>query len=220
MMNSIIQLPLTLETLLTILLTAVVLGILTSLVFMFRSRHSSSFALTLALLPVAVSLIILLVNGNLGSGIAVAGAFTLVRFRSLPGTGREIAALFCAMAMGLALGMGHVAAAIIFFGIVAVFTLTMTVFRLSAAGSRERMLRITIPENLDYNHLLDEVFKEYRIKATLEKVRSVSMGTLFEVYYHLTLPSAEVPKGFMDALRVRNSNLSIIIGNPDQREAL
>lgn len=220
MLNSIIQLPLTLETLLTILLTAVVLGILTSLVFMFRSRHSSSFALTLALLPVAVSLIILLVNGNLGAGIAVAGAFTLVRFRSLPGTGREIAALFCAMAMGLALGMGYVAAAIIFFGIVAVFTLTMTVFRLGAAGSRERMLRITIPENLDYNHLLDEVFKEYRIKATLEKVRSVSMGTLFEVYYHLMLPSAEIPKGFMDALRVRNSNLSIIIGNPDQREAL
>ena len=220
MLNSIIQLPLTLETLLTILLTAVVLGILTSLVFMFRSRHSSSFALTLALLPVAVSLIILLVNGNLGAGIAVAGAFTLVRFRSLPGTGREIAALFCAMAMGLALGMGYVAAAIIFFGIVAVFTLAMTLFRFGAVGSRERMLRITIPENLDYNRLLDEVFKEYRIKATLEKVRSVSMGTLSEVYYHLTLPSAEIPKGFMDALRVRNSNLSIIIGNPDQREAL
>ena len=220
MLNSIIQLLLTLETLLTILLTAVMLGILTSLVFMFRSRHSSSFALTLALLPVAVSLIILLVNGNLGAGIAVAGAFTLVRFRSLPGTGREIAALFCAMAMGLALGMGYVAAAIIFFGIVAVFTLAMTLFRFGAVGSRERMLRITIPENLDYNHLLDEVFKEYRIKATLEKVRSVSMGTLSEVYYHLTLPSAEIPKGFMDALRVRNSNLSIIIGNPDQREAL
>lgn len=220
MLNSIIQLPLTLETLLIILLTAVVLGILTALVFLFRSRHSSSFALTLALLPVAVSLIIMLVNGNLGAGIAVAGAFTLVRFRSLPGTGREIAALFCAMAMGLALGMGYVIAAIIFFGIIAVFTLAMTLFRFGAAGSRERMLRITIPENLDYNHLLDEVLKEYRIKATLEKVRSVSMGTLFEVYYHLTLPSAEIPKGFMDALRVRNSNLSIIIGNPDQREAL
>lgn len=220
MLNSIIQLPLTLPTLLTILLTAVALGILTALVFLFKSRHSSSFALTLALLPVAVSLIILLVNGNLGAGIAVAGAFTLVRFRSLPGTGREIAALFCAMAMGLALGMGYVAAALIFFGIVAVFTLAMTLLRFGASGSRERMLRITIPENLDYNHLLDDVFREYHVHAHMEKVRSVSMGTLFEVYYHLTFPSAEIPKGFMDALRVRNSNLSIIIGNPEQREAL
>lgn len=219
MLNSIIQLPLTLETLLTILLTAVVLGILTALVFLFRGRHSSSFALTLALLPVAVSLIILLVNGNLGAGIAVAGAFTLVRFRSLPGTGREISALFCAMAMGLALGMGYVATAVIFFVIVAVFTLSMTLLHFGAA-SRERMLRITIPENLDYNHLLEDVFKEYHVKASMEKVRSVSMGTLFEVYYHLTFPSAEIPKNFVDALRARNSNLSIIIGNPEQREML
>ncbi len=216
MLNSIIQLPLTLETLLTILLTAAALGILTALVFLFRSRHSSSFAL----LPVAVSLMILLVNGNLGAGVAIAGAFTLVRFRSLPGTGREIAALFCAMAMGLALGMGYVAAAVIFFVIVAVFTLVMTLLRFGTAGLRERMLRIAIPENLDYNHLLDEVFKEYHVHANMEKVRSVSMGTLFEVYYHLTFPTAEIPKGFMDALRVRNSNLSIIIGNPEQREAL
>lgn len=219
MLNSIIQLPLAFETLLTILLTAVVLGILTALVFLFRGRHSSSFALTLALLPVAVSLIILLVNGNLGAGIAVAGAFTLVRFRSLPGTGREISALFCAMAMGLALGMGYVTAAVIFFVIVAVFMLSMTLLHFGAA-SRERMLRITIPENLDYNHLLDDVFKGYHIKASMEKVRSVSMGTLFEVYYHLTFPSAEVPKDFVDALRARNSNLSIIIGNPEQREML
>lgn len=220
MLNSIIQLPLTIETMLVILLTAVILGILTALVFLFKSHHSSSFAFTLALLPVAVSLIILLVNGNLGAGIAVAGAFTLVRFRSLPGTGREIAALFCAMAMGLALGMGYIAAAVIFFAIVAAFTLTMTLLRFGAPTTRERLLRITIPENLDYNHLFDDVFKQYRVCAAMERVRSVSMGTLFEVYYHLTFPSGEVPKAFMDALRTRNSNLSIIIGNIDQKEVL
>ncbi len=220
MLNSIIQLPLTLGALLTILLTAVALGILTAIVFLFRTRHSSGFALTLALLPVAVALIILLVNGNMGTGIAVAGAFSLVRFRSVPGTGLEIAALFCAMVMGLALGMGYVAAAVIFFVIVAVFMLSMTLLRFGAAAPRERTLRITIPENLDYNHLLDDVFKEYQIHAEMEKVCSVSMGTLFEVYYHLTLPTTEIPKGFMDAVRVRNSNLSVIIGNSERREAL
>jgi len=191
MLNSIIQLPLTLGTLLTILLTAVALGILTAIVFLFRTRHSSGFALTLALLPVAVALIILLVNGNMGTGIAVAGAFSLVRFRSVPGTGLEIAALFCAMVMGLALGMGYVAAAVIFFVIVAVFMLSMTLLRFGAAAPRERTLRITIPENLDYNHLLDDVFKEYQIHAEMEKVQP----NVTVPYIRFYVDDVDCPKG-------------------------
>ena len=221
MLTSIIEdMSLTLPTLLLLMLVAVVLGLLTALVFTFRCRHSASFALTLTLLPMAVTVIILLVNGNIGTGVAVAGAFALVRFRSVPGTAREIAAIFIEMALGLCLGLGYVGLAVIFFTLTAVVTLLLTATRFGAPSARARQMKITLPENADYETLFDDVFGQYRVRAELQRVRTTNMGTLFELTYLLNFPTPQVPKAFIDDMRVRNGNLNIVLGAVPEQETL
>ena len=196
------------------------LGILTALVFSYRARQTASFSLALAILPMAVAVVIMMVNGNVGTGVAVAGTFALVRFRSLPGTAREIAAIFSAMAMGLALGMGYVGLAAIFFLLVAILTLALTAAGFGTAPASEKELKITIPENFDYNGLFDDLFTKYTKHARLAKVRTTNMGTLYELTYDVSLPGGEVPKSFIDEIRTRNGNLGISIGDYSVKEAL
>ncbi|MCM1189735.1 MAG: DUF4956 domain-containing protein [bacterium] len=220
MLNSILTHPVTLPSLLISLAVAMVLGVLTATVFLYRSKHSASFALTLALLPMTVAIIIMLVNGNIGTGVAVAGAFALVRFRSVPGTAREIAAIFTAMALGLALGMGYIGIAVIFFVLSAAFTLLLTAVNFGAASLHEKHLKIMIPENFDYEGLFDDVFEKYTAKAQMTKIRTTDMGTLFELSYDIVLKDRHISKEFLDELRARNGNLSIIIGDFSDREML
>ena len=220
MLNSIIETPITLPSLLICLAAAMILGVLTAAVFLYRSRHSASFALTLALLPMAVAVVIMLVNGNIGTGVAVAGAFALVRFRSVPGTAREIAAIFTAMALGLALGMGYLGIAVIFFVLAALFTLVLTAVNFGAAPRTEKQLKITIPENYNYEGLFDDVFQNYQIQAGLERIRTTNMGTLFELTYHVSFPGGRIPKEFLDELRARNGNLTIVVGDVMEKEML
>ena len=220
MLNSIIETPITLPSLLICLAAAMILGVLTAAVFLYRSRHSASFALTLPLLPMAVALVIMLVNGNIGTGVAVAGAFALVRFRSVPGTAREIAAIFTAMALGLALGMGYLGIAVIFFVLAALFTLVLTAVNFGAAPRTEKQLKITIPENYNYEGLFDDVFQNYQIQAGLERIRTTNMGTLFELTYHASFPGGRIPKEFLDELRARNGNLTIVVGDVMEKEML
>ncbi len=196
------------------------LGILTAIVFSYRSRQSASFSLALAILPMAVAVVIMMVNGNVGTGVAVAGTFALVRFRSLPGTAREIAAIFSAMAMGLALGMGYVGLAAIFFLLVAVLTLALTSIGFGSAPAKEKELKITIPENFDYNGLFDDIFEKYTKHSRLAKVRTTNMGTLYELTYDVQLADGTVPKAFIDEIRTRNGNLGITIGDYSVKEAL
>ncbi len=220
MLESVLTEPVTLSKLLLCLGTAALLGILTSLVFTYRSPHTASFALTLALLPMAVAVIIFIVNGNVGTGVAVAGAFALVRFRSAPGTAREIAAIFTEMALGLALGMGYIGLAVLFFALSALLTLVLTALKFGAPPAREKQMRITLPEDVDYEHVFDDVFEQYHVHAELERVRTTNMGTLFELTYRLTFRDGQVPKAFLDELRIRNGNLNIVIGVPNEHEAL
>ena len=220
MLNSVIESTMTLPVLLLLLLVAVALGLLTALVFTFRSQHSASFALTLTLLPMTVAVIILLVNGNIGTGVAVAGAFALVRFRSVPGTAREIAAIFTEMALGLALGLGYIGLAVILFAFTAILTLVLTAFRFGAPSAKTRQLKITLPENVDYETLFDDVFEQYHVRADLQRVRTTHMGTLFELTYLATFPTPQVPKAFLDELRVRNGNLGIVVGAVSEHDAL
>ena len=220
MLNSILTRPLAMGPLLVCFAAAVLMGVITAIVFTANSRHSASFALTLALLPLTVSVIILMVNGNVGTGVAVAGAFALVRFRSVPGTAREIAAIFTEMALGLALGMGYVGLAAVFCAITSALTLLLTALRFGAPSTREKQLRITVPENVDYETVFDDVFAQHGVRAELQRVRTTNMGTLFELTYELKLRSDRIPKGFIDDLRVRNGNLNIIIGSPSERESL
>ena len=199
---------------------AMLLGVLNAMVFTYKTRHSAGFALTLALLPMSVAVIIMLVNGNVGTGVAVAGAFALVRFRSAPGSAREIAAIFIAMGMGLALGMGYVTVAVIFFVCSAVMVLGLSSIQFGGRGEREKLLRITIPENYDYNGLFDDLLAQYTNAWRLSRVRTTNMGTMYELSYEIELKESIAPKEFMDELRTRNGNLTIVIGDIADKDVL
>ena len=216
MLDSILASGLTLPAFLICTAVSLVLGIATAFLSMYRSKCSQGFAVTVAVLPAIVQIVILLVNGNVGAGVAVAGAFSLVRFRSVPGTAREIGVIFLAMALGLATGMGYVTLAAVFFVIIAAMLLLLTRLDFGTRRTDERLLKITIPENLDY----DGLFDIYSTAHTLERVKTTNMGTLYELHYRVTLRDAQVPKAFFDALRCRNGNLNISCGREQTGEAL
>ena len=199
---------------------SLLLGILTALLCRYRSRTSQSFALAIAMLPAVVQVIIMLVNGNIGTGVAVAGAFGLVRFRSASGTAREISMIFLSMAIGLATGMGYVAMAVLFFVIMAAFLMLLQHLRFGAVGEHVRDLKITIGENQDYDGLFDDLFQEYTASAELERVKTSNMGTLYELEYNIVLKDEHRLKAFLDELRCRNGNLNITCGRPVTKEVL
>ena len=220
MLDSIIAPVMSLSAFLICMLTAIVLGILTALVFMASSRHSGSWAQSLALLPPIVTLVIMMVNGNIGAGLAVAGTFALVRVRSVPGSAKEIAGLFMTVAIGLACGMGYVAYAGLFFVIMAVLVFTLGKLRFGEAGRAHRQLKIMIPENLDYEGLFDDLFEKYTVSHELVKVRTTNVGTLYELTYDIRLKSDQVSKEFIDEIRCRNGNLNIICGREADLELM
>ena len=198
MLNSILGTELTLTSFLICTGVSLLLGVGTALVAGYRSRSTQSLAVTLAILPAVVQAVITLVNGSIGAGIAVAGAFSLVRFRSAPGTAREIAAIFLAMAIGLATGMGYVGLAALLFLILAGAMLALTALRFGQKEDAGRILKITIPEDLDYDGLFDDLFERYTTAHTLEKVKTTNMGTLYELRYRITLRQEPVSKVFLD----------------------
>ena len=186
MLESILASGITLPAFLICTAVSLVLGIATAFISMYRTKCSQSFAVTLAVLPAIVQIVIMLVNGNVGAGVAVAGAFSLVRFRSVPGTAREIGVIFLTMALGLATGMGYVVLAAVFFVIIAAVLFLLTKLGFGTRRTDERLLRITIPENLDYDGLFDDLFATYTTAHTLERVKTANMGTLYELQYRVT----------------------------------
>ena len=220
MLSSIIGTELTLSVFLICTAVSLALGVGLALVSQFRARSSQSFAVTLAILPAVVQVVIMLVNGNIGAGVAVAGAFSLVRFRSAPGTAREIGVLFLGMAIGLATGMGYVGLAALTFVIVSAALLALTALHFGQHDSGERILKITIPEDLDYEGLFDDLLDQYTTTHSLIKVKTTNMGTLYELEYRITLRSESIPKAFLDALRCRNGNLNIVCGREIAKDAL
>ena len=221
MLNSIIPAEgLTLSAFLICSAVSLALGIGAAFVGSFRSHSTQSFAVTLAILPAAVQVVIMLVNGNIGAGVAVAGAFGLVRFRSAPGTAREIGVLLLAMAIGLATGMGYIGLALLAFVLIGGALFALTALRFGQRGADERVLKITIPENLDYDGLFDDLFARYTRSHELVRIKTSNMGTLYELEYRIALPGGVVPKEFLDALRCRNGNLNIICGWESTRESL
>ena len=199
---------------------ALLLGIGTALLCMYKNKYSQSFALTLAMLPAMVAVVIMLVNGNIGAGVAVAGGFSLVRFRSAAGTAREIGMIFLAMTLGLALGMGYIGLAAVFFLVMGAFTLLLTSVQFGGRKEGERTLKITIPENLDYEGLFDDLFGLYTDSCELDKVKTTNMGTLYELTYRIVLKDVAKTKEFLDEIRCRNGNLTIVCGKAELKEAL
>lgn len=195
-------------------LTSLGLGIVIALLYVYKNTYNRNFVLTLALLPVLVQSVILVVNGNLGAGVAVMGAFSLVRFRSIPGSAREIGSIFFAMAAGLATGMGYLAYAALFTAIVGAAMLLFLALNLGGAGATARTLRITLPEDTDYTGLFDDVMAEYTRHAQLDRVRTLGLGSLFELQYTLQLKDTAREKAFIDEVRKRNGNLNISCARP------
>ena len=201
--------------------TALALGLLIALTYSFRTRYTKSFMVTLSLLPAVVCVVIMLVNGNVGAGVAVAGAFSLVRFRSVPGTAKDICILFLAMGTGLIAGMGYL-------GFAALFTLVMCaaffVYNFLDLGSTKnaavyRVLNITIPEDLDYTGVFDDIFEDYTRSCELIRVKTTNMGSMFRLTYNITLREPAKEKELIDKLRCRNGNLEISISTQDTTTA-
>lgn len=197
------------------------LGLVIALIYTFRSSYSRNFVAMLVLLPAIVQAVIMLVNGNLGVGVAVMGAFSLVRFRSVPGSAKEIGYIFFAMAVGLATGMGYLSYAVLFTAVIGVASLLLSSMRPSANRPAERQLKITIPENLDYNGIFDDLFEQYTLFSELETVKLTNLGSLYELKYRIRIKDPAQEKEFIDKIRVRNGNLNIVCGRvPVTSEAL
>ncbi|WP_455582466.1 DUF4956 domain-containing protein [Dysosmobacter sp.] len=188
-----------------------------TVMYLYKSRCTKSFAAALALLPAVVCVVIMMVNGNVGTGVAVAGAFSLVRFRSAPGTAREIGALFVAMGARLLCGMGYLAYAALFALLLS--GVSMLYSRLDFGAARQagrcKILHITIPEDLDYTGVFDDLFRAYTTGWELTQVKTTNMGSLFRLTYELTLRSPSVEKDFVDQLRCRNGNLEISVSRQE-----
>lgn len=191
------------------LITALLIGLFLAYTHTIRTRYTRSFLITLATLPSVVAVIIMMVNGNLGTGVAVAGAFSLIRFRSVPGSARDISAIFLGMGAGLAAGMGYIAFAICLTVIIQGVTVLYNISNFGRKGSKERTLKITIPENLDYTTVFDDIFQKYTSKAELVDVKTDAMGSLFKLSYDIFLIDTLQEKNMLDELRCRNGNLEI-----------
>lgn len=220
MLDSMITTDITLPIFLLCSAASLLLGIAAAFVMTRGTHTTQSFCMTIAVLPFAVQMVIMLVNGNLGAGVAVAGAFGLVRFRSAPGSAREIAAIFFAMTLGLATGMGYLGLAVLFFAIFAAAFLLLDALHFGKGDETERILKITIPENLDYDGLFTDVFRRYLRSCALEQVKTTNMGTLYELQYRVVFHQPQISKDFLDELRCRNGNLNIVCARVSYKEAL
>lgn len=193
-------------------LTSIILGCAVALVYMFKHNYSKNFVVTLALLPLIVQMVITLVNGNLGAGIAVMGVFNLVRFRSIPGSAKDIGSVFFAMAIGLATGMGFLWLAAVFTVIVGIANVVYVISPFGKKKEPGKSLKITIPEDLEYTGVFDDAFKRYTDAHELIEVQTTNMGSLFLLEYEIQLKGPECEKSLIDELRVRNGNLKITCG--------
>ena len=193
------------------------IGLILAALYQYHTRYTRSFVVTLALLPAVVCVVIMMVNGNVGTGVAVAGTFSLVRFRSAPGTAREICAIFLAMAAGLIAGMGYLGYAVLCTLVLGGAELLFRMLSAKADGgaSLYKTLHITIPEDLDYSDVFDEPLREFTREYELTSVKTTNMGSLFRLTYNITLRGSRTEKSLIDRLRCRNGNLEITVSKQE-----
>lgn len=196
---------------------ALLIGLILAFTYMYRSRYTKSFIITLALLPAVVCIVIMMANGNIGAGVAVAGAFSLVRFRSVPGTAKEITMLFLAMSSGLIAGMGYLGFALLFTLIPCTLNLLLHRIDFGAAknANRYKTLNIMIPEDLEYSEVFDSILKKYTTSFELVRVKTTNMGSMFHLTYQLVLKDIAQEKEMIDQLRCRNGNLEISVARQE-----
>ncbi len=195
------------------LVISLVAGLIMAICYMYKTRYTKSFVITLALLPAVVCVVIMMVNGNVGTGVAVAGAFSLVRFRSVPGTAKEICILFLAMGAGLIAGMGYLGYALLFTIILSSMFILYNTLNFGSKRNAElyKSLRIVIPEDLDYSGVFEDLFSQYTKSYELTQVKTTNMGSMFRLTYDIVLKDPQKEKEFIDKLRCRNGNLEITV---------
>mgnify|MGYP002623682654 CR=1 FL=1 len=192
---------------------SLVLGFIIAIVHKITSKYSKNFLITLTVLPILVMTIIFMTNGNLGTSIAIVGAFSLVRFRSLPGTSKEIMSIFFSMTIGLAMGMGAIIFAIFMTILVSLVIIILSKTKFGEKNSNEKILKVVLPEDMDYETVFDEVFKKYLNNYKLNNVKTINMGSLFELSYTINEKNDISEKQFIDDIRVRNGNLKVSLSH-------
>ena len=199
------------------LIAALISGVIFSFMCYFKSRSTKSFLIASSLLPAVVALVIILVNGNIGAGIAIAGAFSLVRFRSAPGTAKEICIIFISMAAGLACGMGFIGYGVIFMIMLGAMLMLLNGLNIwnKKIDIKEKRIKIVIPEELDYSNVFDDIFNKYLDKYELVKVKTINMGSMFSVCYDVILKDVKLEKQMIDEIRCRNGNLEVLVQRLD-----
>ena len=197
------------------IMVSLVIGVSLATTYHIKNRTTKSFLITLAVLPAIVCVVIMMVNGNVGAGVAVAGAFSLVRFRSAPGSAKEIAQIFLAMGAGLITGMGYLGYAVLFTLILQLVFILLSASNFGTDRSPEKLLRITVPEDLDYAGEFDDLLEEYTESSEMVSVKTTNMGSLFKLNYNIVMKDTAKEKAFIDALRCRNGNLEISISKQE-----
>ena len=190
---------------------AFILGLVVAKVYQYKTVYSKSFVMSLALLPTLIAVVIFLINSSLGAGVAVMGAFSLIRFRSAPGGAKELVSIFLAMTIGIAIGMGYLVFAGAFTLIMSVAIILLETINFGQMKHSIRQLTIVIPESLDYESIFDDIFDKATNHLELASVKTSDMGSLFKLKYIVQLNGKMTEKELMDALRTRNGNLEIAI---------
>ncbi len=189
---------------------SLLLGLVVAVSYWLGGRVSKPLAVSLLVLPVIVQTVIMMVNGNVGAGVAVMGAFSLVRFRSVPGSAREISYIFLAMSIGLATAMGYLAFAAVIAVAVGAVLVILSKVPVTFGQKQEKLLRVVMPEDLDYNGVFDDIFKTYTSSCTVDRVKTTNLGSMFEVSYIIVLKDEKQEKAMIDDIRCRNGNLTIV----------
>ncbi len=199
---------------------ALILGVALAISHAKTSQTTKGMMITLAVLPVLVMAVMIMINGNLGTSIAILGAFSLIRFRSIAGRAKDLLAIFAAMMIGLACGMGHVlfATVIMLIYIIAIVFFTYTHFL--EPDRHERVLKIVIPEDLDYEDVFADIFKKYTSRANLVRMKTMNMGSLYKLTYDVKIRHGVKEKEFLDEIRVKNCNLKVLLSEPCQEEEI
>lgn len=197
---------------------ALVLGVVLAICYTIKNKYTKSFVITLAIMPAVVGVVIMLVNGNIGAGVAVAGAFNLIRFRSAQGTAKEIAVIFIAMCVGLLIGMGFIAYSVLFTLIMGALIIVFNTVKIwdKKTNRKEKVLRITIPEDLNYTEVFEDIFQKYTESYETVAVKTTNMGSMFKLKYNIVEKDLAQEKQFIDELRCRNGNLEVMISQKEE----
>lgn len=223
MFNTIFSNATTGQSITTILIcsaVAILLGLAVAITHMKTTQTTKGFLVALTVLPLLVMAVMIMINGNLGTSIAILGAFSLIRFRSIGGTAKDLLSVFFAMMIGLALGMGHVLFATIISAIAIIAILLFSFTRILEPNSNERVLKIVIPDDFDYDEVFNDIFKKYTSYSKLIRMKTMNMGSLYKLTYSVKIKNGVKEKEFLDEIRVRNCNLKVLLSEPCYEEEI